>query len=316
MEDWSAFSTSSLASFVTWGFFLYFFLIYISNVIPFPLPNHLPLLPPALTLPYTVGSRLLLLLVANKAIFWYICSWRHGSVHVNPLDGGLVPGSSGWLTLLLWGLQTPSAPSILSLTLPMVTPFSTQWLAASIHFCICHALVEPLRRKLCQAPFNMHFLASAVLCGFSGCMYMDWIPMWGRHWMAIPSVSPPNFVSISSPTNIFVPLLRRMEASALCSSFFLSFMCSVDCILDIPRILANIQLLVTACHVYVFCFVFLIGLPHSGWYFLVPFIRLWISWSHWFTGWVVLHCVDVPFSASNPLLKDILVLSSFWQLWT
>ena len=44
------------------------------------------------------------------------------------------------------GLQTPSATSILSLMPPLETPCSVQWLAVSIHHCICQALAEPLRR--------------------------------------------------------------------------------------------------------------------------------------------------------------------------
>jgi hypothetical protein len=35
----------------------------------------------------------LLLLMTNKAILWYICSWSHGTLHVCSLVGGLVPGS-------------------------------------------------------------------------------------------------------------------------------------------------------------------------------------------------------------------------------
>ena len=43
----------------------------------------------------------------DKAILCYICSWSHGSLHVDSLGGGLVPGSSGgsgWLISLffLW----------------------------------------------------------------------------------------------------------------------------------------------------------------------------------------------------------------------
>jgi len=112
-----------------------------------------------------------------------------------------------WLVaiIVLMGLQTPSALSILSLTPPMGTLFSVQWLVVSVHFCICHALAEPLRRQLYQLPVSMHFLASAILSGFGGCMYMRWIPRWGRLWMAISSVSAPNFVSISPPMNIFPP---------------------------------------------------------------------------------------------------------------
>jgi hypothetical protein len=42
-------------------------------------------------------------------------------------------------------LQTPSAPSVLSLTSLLGTPCSVQWLAKSICLCICQVLAEPLR---------------------------------------------------------------------------------------------------------------------------------------------------------------------------
>jgi len=91
----------------------------------------------------------------------------------------------------------------------MGTLFFVQWLAVSIHLCICQALAEALRRQLYQAPFGMHFLASAILSGFGGCMYMDWIPRWGSLWMAFPSASAPNFVSVFPPINIFVPTSKK-----------------------------------------------------------------------------------------------------------
>ena len=39
------------------------------------------------------------------------------------------------------GLQAPSASSILSLATPLWTLYSVQWLAESIHLCICQALL-------------------------------------------------------------------------------------------------------------------------------------------------------------------------------
>jgi hypothetical protein len=45
-------------------------------------------------------------------------------------------------------LQTPSAPSGLSLTPSLGTLWSVQWLAASICLCICQALAEALRRLI------------------------------------------------------------------------------------------------------------------------------------------------------------------------
>jgi hypothetical protein len=58
------------------------------------------------------------------------------------------------------------------------------------------------------------------------------------------------------------PLLRRNEVSTFWSSFFLSFICFVNCILGILSFWANIYLSVGAYHV---CS-FVIGLPHSQWY--------------------------------------------------
>ena len=83
-----------------------------------------------------------------KAILWYMCTWSH----VYSLVGGLVPGDYGpvvWLVgffVVLRELQTPTAPSILSLTSPLGNPRSVQWLAVSINLCICKAVAGPLRR--------------------------------------------------------------------------------------------------------------------------------------------------------------------------
>jgi hypothetical protein len=38
--------------------------------------------------------------------------------------------------------------------------------AVSIHFCICQALAEPLRRQLYHVPVNKHLLTSTVLSGY------------------------------------------------------------------------------------------------------------------------------------------------------
>jgi hypothetical protein len=78
--------------------------------------------------------------------------------------------------------------------------------------------------------------------------------------MIIPSVSAPNFVSVSPSVGILFPLLRRMKVSILWSSFSLSFMCFANYILGILSFWANIHLSVSAYHV---CS-FVIGLPHLG----------------------------------------------------
>jgi hypothetical protein len=145
---------------------LYIFFIYISNVIPFPgFPSENPLSPqPAhqhthshlstLTFPYTGASSL----QGTKGLFslqghprlhmwlepwdppcvlfgWWFSCWElsgYSLVHmvVSPME-----------------LQTPSAPWVLSLAPPMGTLCSVQWLAESIHLCICQALAETLRRQ-------------------------------------------------------------------------------------------------------------------------------------------------------------------------
>ena len=78
-------------------------------------------------------------LMPGKAILCYKCSWNHGSFDVYSLVGGLVTGRSGWYdylnTVLPMGLQSPSAPSVLLLALPLGSPGSVGWLTMSI--CIC-----------------------------------------------------------------------------------------------------------------------------------------------------------------------------------
>ena len=81
---------------------------------------------------------------------------------------GVLIGSYCFLPMRL---QTPSAPCILSLVPPLTIMCSVQWLAESIHFCICQALVESLRRQLYQAPVCKHLLASTIVSGFGNCMW-------------------------------------------------------------------------------------------------------------------------------------------------
>ena len=69
------------------------------------------------------------------------------------------------------GLQTPLDPWALSLAPSLGTLCSIQWVSVSIHFCICQALAEPLRRQLYQAPVSRLLLASAIVSGFGGCLW-------------------------------------------------------------------------------------------------------------------------------------------------
>jgi hypothetical protein len=145
------------------------------------------------------------------------------------------------------GLQTPLAPLILSLTPPLGTLCSVQWLAESICLCICQALAEPLRKQLHQAPDNKHFLVSTY--------GMD--PQVGQ---SLDGLSFPLFVYIFPPLGILFQLSRRTEVSTLCSSLFLSFIYFANCILGILSFWVNIHLSVSVYHV---CS-FVVGLPHSG----------------------------------------------------
>jgi hypothetical protein len=104
-----------------------------------PLPTH-PLLPhyPSTPLHWDIkpsqDQMPLFPLMYDEAILCYICSWRHGSLHVFSLVGGLVPWSSGdvWLVDIVVppvGLQSPRASSVLPLTPSSGTPCSVWWLA-------------------------------------------------------------------------------------------------------------------------------------------------------------------------------------------
>ena len=75
------------------------------------------------------------------------------------------------IVVLPIGLQTTSVLSVLSLTPPLETPFSVQWLAASINLCICQALEEPLRKIMYQTSVSMHFLASTIVFGLGDCIW-------------------------------------------------------------------------------------------------------------------------------------------------
>jgi hypothetical protein len=152
--------------------FIDIFFTCISNVIPFPgFPSENPYTtppPPAyqptqssfpvIAFPYTGALSLL----GTKGHLSHWCSSRPSSATYSA--GAMGP----WMCTLCWwfsaweiwgnlvdwycyssmGLQTPSPSSVHSLTPPLGSPCSVQWLAESIHFCICQALAEPLRRQL------------------------------------------------------------------------------------------------------------------------------------------------------------------------
>jgi hypothetical protein len=150
------------------------------------------------------------------------------------------------------GLQTPSAPWVLSLAPSLGTLCSGQWMTVSTHFCICQALAETLRRQLYQAPVIKHLLASIIVYGLD--------PQVGQS-LEGHSFSLYFTICLCNPFHGYF-VLRRSEVSTLWSSFFLSFKCFVDCILGVLSFWTNIHLSMSAYHV---CS-FLIGLAHSGCY--------------------------------------------------
>jgi len=76
----------------------------------------------------------------------------------------------GWYCYSSYKVANPFS-SFSTLTPPLGSPCSFQWLAASIHICICQALAESLRRQLYQAPVIMYFLAFTVVSGFGVCIW-------------------------------------------------------------------------------------------------------------------------------------------------
>jgi hypothetical protein len=157
-----------------------------------------------------------------------------------------------------YGAANPSVPWVLSLAPSLGTLCSVQCMAVSIHLYICQALEEPLRR-LYQAPVSMHLLASTIVSGFGDCVW-DGSP--GGAVSGWPFLQSPHFVSETPPMGILFHLLRRTKVSTLWSSFFLSFMWFVNCILGTLSFWTNIHLSVRS---YVRPYVFFCdGLPHSG----------------------------------------------------
>ena len=132
----------------------------------------------------------------DKANIW---GWSHGLPHVYSLVGNLVPGSSAgvWLVdivVLPIGLQTLSAPSVLSLPLPLGSLNSVWWLAVSIYVCIGQVLTEHFRGHLYQVPDSKHFLASAIVWGCGVCKWDGSLGGWSLDGLSFTFCS--NFVPI------------------------------------------------------------------------------------------------------------------------
>jgi hypothetical protein len=70
------------------------------------------------------------------------------------------------IVLLPMWLQSPSALSVLPLTLPLGYQCSVRWWAISICICIGQAVAEHHRNQLHQASVSKCFLESAIVSGF------------------------------------------------------------------------------------------------------------------------------------------------------
>ena len=145
-------------------------------------------------------------------------------------------------------MQTPLTPWVLSLARSFLSLCSVLWMTVSIHFSICQALEEPLRRQLYQAPVSQLLLPSTILSGCGGCLW-GWTTRWGSLWMVIPSVSIPHFVSVTPSVGVLFPLPRKIRLSILWSSLFLSFLWFVICILGFHSFWDDNHLSVSAYHV-------------------------------------------------------------------
>jgi hypothetical protein len=75
------------------------------------------------------------------------------------------------IVVLPVGLQSPSAPSVFPLTLPLGSLCLVQLLDVSIYICISQALAEPPRGQLYQAPGSKYFLTSAIVSKFGICRW-------------------------------------------------------------------------------------------------------------------------------------------------
>jgi hypothetical protein len=98
-------------------------------------------------------------------------------------------------------------------------------------------------------------------CAFFYIITSSWTSTicWKCHvWMVHPFILAPHFVFVTPSMGVLFPILRRNDISTLWSSFFLIFLCFVDCILGILSFWANIHLSVSAYQVTSF----VIGLPH------------------------------------------------------
>ena len=149
-------------------------------------------------------------------LWWWLSPWKLWGI---------------WLVdivVLPMELQIPSTPSVLSLTALLGTPCSVQWLAASIHLCICKALAGCLGRQLHQAPFSMHILASTIVSVFGNYICDEALGGTVSGWPFLQSL-----LNILSPYLIlwlFCSVFKKVRSTHTLVFFLLEFhmVCELD----------------------------------------------------------------------------------------
>ena len=156
----------------------------------------------------------------------------------------------------------------------------------SIHLCICQSLTEPFRTQAYQAHVSKHFPASEIAFWFGDCIW-EGSPGGAVSGWPFPQ-SLLHTLSLYFLLWVFFPLLRT-EASKLWSSFFLSFIWSVSCIMGIPTFF----LISTYKWVHTMCVLLWLGyLTQNSIFYFHPFACEFHEVTV-FNSCVVLHCVNV-----------------------
>jgi hypothetical protein len=192
-------------------------------------------------------------LMSNMGILSHICGCHLGSLYVYSLVGGQIrwsSGGSGRLTLLLpqWGCNPPQLLQSLFQLLTrdsMLNP-----MVGCQHLPLYLSGSGRGSQETDILGFHQQALPSIHNIIWFWLLYMGWIPRWSSLWMAFASVSAPHFVFIFPSMSILFTLLRGTEVSILCSSFFLGFIWSVNCILGILNFWANMLHCVYSSHIY------------------------------------------------------------------
>ena len=117
-------------------------------------------------------------------------------------------------------LQTPSAPWVLSLAPPLgeLVFHPIDDYEHPLLYLPGTASQETAISGACQQ--NLAGICNTVCFWW---LIMGWTPGRGSLCMVHPSISAPNFVSVTPSMGVLFPLLRRIKVFTLWSSFFLSF---------------------------------------------------------------------------------------------